>query len=226
MPDSGASPSISKSPTPDEAAAHQFLCELRTRIATQPVSYQHGVEARALESLWEVFGHAREAMKKYPRCNAFADLVTEMLNMDLRPLTVRKPALRALLLMAGMIIPLGAVALFDVLLYVGYQSWTGALLLAGLAVFFAFVAIGLLNVNLTGPHRLYRDQLASTFIQISEKDDRPLPLADINPRSGAPYHLINTALNVPSSTHPALRDRKCDFFLFSKYWCGSPVSRY
>jgi len=78
--------------TPEEAtkaAAHYFLSELRTRISTQPLPYQHGDEARALESLWEVFGQAREAMKKYPGCVDFADAVTEMLNTRLRPVTAK-----------------------------------------------------------------------------------------------------------------------------------------
>ncbi len=47
--------------TPDQAAAHEFLAELRTRISTQPLPYQYGVEAKALHSLWEVFTQAREA---------------------------------------------------------------------------------------------------------------------------------------------------------------------
>jgi hypothetical protein len=53
-----------------------------------------------------------------------------------------------------------------------------------------------------------------------------VPLAHINPGDSAPYHLVNTTLNVPSSTHSALRDRKSDFFLFSKYWSGSPAAGY
>ena len=44
----------------------------------KPSSVSRRIESRALESLWEVFGQAREAMKKYPGCNEFADLVTEM----------------------------------------------------------------------------------------------------------------------------------------------------
>src|SRR4051812_29324595 len=75
--------------TPDQAAAHQFLSELRTRISTQPLPYQHGVESRALESLWEVFGQAREAMKKNPGCAKFAAGTTDMLNTVLRPLTAK-----------------------------------------------------------------------------------------------------------------------------------------
>ena len=42
-------------PTADQQAAHYFLSELRTRIATQTLPYQHGVEERALENLFEVF---------------------------------------------------------------------------------------------------------------------------------------------------------------------------
>ena len=61
-------PAPPANPTPDQGAAHEFLSELRTRITLQPLPYQHGVEARALESLREVFDHAREAMKNHPGC--------------------------------------------------------------------------------------------------------------------------------------------------------------
>jgi hypothetical protein len=73
--------------TPDQCAAHEFLTELRTRISTQPLPYQYGTEARALESLWGLFDQAREAIKKYPGCKIFSDAVTNMLNMDIRPVT-------------------------------------------------------------------------------------------------------------------------------------------
>ena len=73
----------------DQGAAHYLLCELRTRISTQPLPYQYGVEARALESLWEIFAQARAAMKKYPGCADFARRTTEMLNMVLRPTTAK-----------------------------------------------------------------------------------------------------------------------------------------
>jgi hypothetical protein len=139
---------------------------------------------------------------------------------------VRKIVLRVLLLLAGLVIPLGAVTLFYVLLHFGLHSVRGTIVLVGLAIFFFIVAVFILNINLTGPHRLYRDQLARTFVQTNETNDTPVPLTDINPRDGAPYHLINAALNVPSSTNTALRDRRCDFFLFSKNWCGSPVTGY
>jgi hypothetical protein len=135
----------------------------------------------------------------------------------------RKFALKALLYLAGLVIPLGAVTLFYVFWYFGERNIA---LLAGVALLFAVVAILLLNINLTGLHRLYRDQLARSFVQVDEKNAAPVPLTEINRRNSAPYHLINTALNVPSSTNAALRDRKSDFFLFSKYWCGSPATGY
>src|SRR5262249_42054666 len=56
--------------------------------------------------------------------------------------------------------------------------------------------------------------------------DASIPLADVNPEKSGPYHLINTTVNLPSSTHPSLRDRKSDFFLFSKHWCGAPATGY
>ena len=139
---------------------------------------------------------------------------------------VRKMALKAVLLLAGVVIPVGAVTLFYAFWYFGAQSILATLILVGIAICFAVVAILLLNVNLTGPHRLYRDQLARTFVQTDEQNSAVVPLAQINPRDSGPYHLINTTLNVPSSTHAALRDRRSDFFLFSKYWNGSPATSY
>jgi len=73
----------------DALAAHDLLSELRTRITTQPLPYQYGAESRALESLWEVFGQARAAMQRYPGCARFSALATQMLNMDLRPITAK-----------------------------------------------------------------------------------------------------------------------------------------
>src|SRR6476620_8717410 len=81
--------SASQTPTPDQAAAHEFLSELRTRITTQPLPYQHGVEARALQSLRELFDHGRAAMKTHPVCRLFAERVTRTLNVDVRPVTAK-----------------------------------------------------------------------------------------------------------------------------------------
>lgn len=84
-----STPGNSAGPGPDGRAAHELLCEMRTRIATQPLPYQYGVETRALESLVEIFQFARKAMKDNPGCAHFARITTTMLNVDLRPITAK-----------------------------------------------------------------------------------------------------------------------------------------
>jgi hypothetical protein len=135
---------------------------------------------------------------------------------------VRKLVLQVLLYAGALVVPFGAIVLFYLLWRLGTESF---LSLVGLVLFFGLVVL-LLNVNLTGPHRLYRDRLARTFIHTRETDERPISLAGINPGGSAPYHLINATLNLPSSECEALRDRKSDFFLFSKHWCGLPATDY
>jgi hypothetical protein len=82
-------PNDDRKPTPDQAAAQQLLTELRTRISTQPLPYQYGVEAKALTSMWEVFDQAREAIMKNPGCEQFANQTTHVLNIIVRPLTAK-----------------------------------------------------------------------------------------------------------------------------------------
>ena len=81
--------STQTSPTPDQRAAHALLTDLRTRVATQRLPYQHGTEERALKSLHEIFEQARKAMRDNPGCDGFARVATRMLNVDLRPVTAK-----------------------------------------------------------------------------------------------------------------------------------------
>lgn len=53
-----------------------------------------------------------------------------------------------------------------------------------------------------------------------------LPLSRLGAGAVAPYHLVNAAVNLPSSAARGLRGRKCDFFLLSRRACGSPISGY
>jgi hypothetical protein len=137
----------------------------------------------------------------------------------LRTPGVRRIVLQILLVVAGIIIPVAAITLFYALLSLGVVPLIVIVALAAVSAFF-------LNVNLTGPHRLYRDQLAKTFVYRNENDNAPKPLETLNPAESAPYHLINATANLGSSTSPTLRDRKGDFFLFSKHWCGAPATGY
>jgi hypothetical protein len=136
---------------------------------------------------------------------------------------VRRIALEVALVLAGLVIPLGAITLFYLLFDLGQDHFY---ILLAVTLVSGLVAIPLLNVNLTGPHRLYRDRLARTFIQHDENEATPVYLKDINKNNQAPYHLINATLNLPSSTHQALRERRSDFFLFSREYCGAPSIGY
>jgi hypothetical protein len=53
-----------------------------------------------------------------------------------------------------------------------------------------------------------------------------LPLSKMNQTGAAPYHLVHTAANLPASDEPNLRGRDCDFFMFSRDYCGGPVCGY
>ncbi len=135
----------------------------------------------------------------------------------------RRLVLKVALVLAGFLIPLIALLLFHAFLEIASEHFTALLCVAaGLAG----ISIFLLNVNLTGPHRLYRDGLARTFIQRTASGNPHIRLDEINAGNTAPYHLLNSALNIPTSSDSALKDRRCDFFLFSKNWTGSPATGY
>lgn len=141
----------------------------------------------------------------------------------LREPKARKIVLKVALLLAGVLVPLLAVVLFYAFRGLAEDHFW---VVVGTAVGLSAVALFVIDINQTGPHRLYRDCLARTFIQKTEGGTPDVKLADVNPKGTAPYHLINAALNVPSSEHPALKDRDCDFFLFSRNWTGSPATGY
>jgi len=101
-------------------------------------------------------------------------------------------------------------------------TWILGLVLIVLTVITAFF----LNINHTAIHRVYRNRLSKTFVETDDKKDLDTELTKINPGGLAPYHLINAAVNLPSSNNDRLRDRKADFFLFSKCFTGSPVTGF
>jgi hypothetical protein len=150
----------------------------------------------------------------------------------------REILFKVALAVAGFVVPLALVLTFYFLRKLGSAAsdstlayWnplhyvSGTWILALLTTVSATFAIFPLNINLTGPHKLYRDRLANTFVRLSPGKSA-LPLSETNSRDRAPYHLINAAINLPNSNSPTLRDRRCDFFLFSKHWTGSPAVGY
>jgi fluoride ion exporter CrcB/FEX len=136
-------------------------------------------------------------------------------------------ASKLVLVLAGLIVPAIALAAFYIFWLLGEPAFeTGFWFLAGIAGGLGFIAFFVLDVNLTAPHRFYRDKLARTFIHKTDDETTAVELTKINPSKKAPYHLINTTVNLPTSESPALRDRRSDFFLFSKHWIGSTATGY
>jgi hypothetical protein len=110
----------------------------------------------------------------------------------------------------------------------GESSWTTPeiVVCSALAVWVLWAAA--LNLNLTGLHRYYRDGLASCYLQSPEPPREglahPPPLEALS--ADLPYHLINTTVNLAASPNAELRGRGGDFFLLSKFYCGSPIAGY
>jgi hypothetical protein len=73
--------------TPDAKAAHEFLAELTTRIATRRLPYRDGVERTALESLVDVFRAGRAIVLKYPGCLVAKGHIEHILNGIIAPFT-------------------------------------------------------------------------------------------------------------------------------------------
>ncbi|HEX8310422.1 MAG TPA: hypothetical protein VF614_03825 [Chthoniobacteraceae bacterium] len=130
-------------------------------------------------------------------------------------------------------------------------AWAGVITAALLLWAFAF-----LNINTFAPHRYYRDRLCECYLAMRGRQQRSwmrrtldwllhgvpdrgatepsdgvgtlqrLPLSALGASMAAPYHLINATLNAAASKSPGLRGRDGDFFIFSRHFCGSPLTGY
>jgi hypothetical protein len=115
------------------------------------------------------------------------------------------------------------------------------------------VISSLLNPNSNSLHRLYRDRLGKAFlfdptkrvaarafprlkVTTGEEADAKFHNCDLRPLDQlrvselrpdlAPYHLINTALNIEASRYANRRGRNADFFIFSPLFTGSEATGY
>jgi len=91
------------------------------------------------------------------------------------------------------------------------------------------------NVNRISMHSFYRDRLSRAFLLRPEGPDGAAPVASADdlplsqlggPFSAAPYHLINTALNLHGSDISQLRERKTSPFLLAQRFCGCEFTGY
>src|SRR5262249_8563904 len=130
----------------------------------------------------------------------------------------------------------------------------GSILILYVVVSAALLVIGwLLNPNSNSLHRLYRDRLGKAFLfdpakrvaarafprlkaETGDEADVKFHNCDLRPLDQlrvselqtdlAPYHLINTALNIEASTYANRRGRNADFFIFSPLFTGSEATGY
>jgi hypothetical protein len=75
---------------PDKDAAWDLYVELLTRITTQPLPDQHGIEKTALDSIYSLFPTTRSILKTRGRqCVEFTKLAVIVLNQIIRPFTTK-----------------------------------------------------------------------------------------------------------------------------------------
>jgi len=101
-----------------------------------------------------------------------------------------------------------------------------------ISVIFLYVGL-LVNINKTGLHRFYRDRLSLAYLYDPRDPDGAtgsadtLKLSAIDPKhAGNPYHLVNAALNIPTTEIPDLQGRASDFYSMAPRWCGSSATGY
>ncbi|MFT4665044.1 MAG: hypothetical protein ACI8YQ_000396 [Polaribacter sp.] len=103
----------------------------------------------------------------------------------------------------------------------------GYILVAMLLVLLGFFT----NPNALSFHRFYRNQLADAFLHHSGdyKNAKLKDLWDVTKANTllAPYLLINTCLNLQSTSDPKFKGAKAnDYFLLSPLFCGSKLTKY
>lgn len=116
---------------------------------------------------------------------------------------------------------------------VNMLSWDGGADTAFLVV----GVIGLLyalifsNANITAAHGFFRDRMSLAFLMTDQGgalchcDD--LKLSQLNgPDSKAPYHLLNSTLNLQGARNLDLAGRDADFFVLASRYSGSPTTGY
>ncbi|NRR33863.1 patatin-like phospholipase family protein [Oxalobacteraceae bacterium] len=87
-----------------------------------------------------------------------------------------------------------------------------------------------ININFTSLHGFYRQRLARTYLTRASATPAGVTpreqvlLSEMHANHKSPYHLVSAALNIPSCKNPDLLGRRTDFFMFSKHYCGSPIT--
>jgi len=74
----------------DKNAAWEMYVEMQTRITTQELGDEEGDEVVALQSIYTLFQHTRDVLKKYGRhAPDFSRIALFIINIKIRPFTAR-----------------------------------------------------------------------------------------------------------------------------------------
>lgn len=120
----------------------------------------------------------------------------------------------------------------------GSTAWRALTMVGLISTILGWVlALGwLADPNSLTIHGFYKSRLVRAYMGASNDRRRAAKDSDIsdavpgddvllvdlqNTRQGAPYHLINTTLNLVGGSDLATQQRFSDFFIMSKRWCGS-----
>lgn len=122
--------------------------------------------------------------------------------------------------------------------YFLFEGATPARWFVGACVVF-LISLFVIDYNVNSLHNIYRDRMSRAFLvsakALSEPDetrrkqqlhdDDSMKLSEIS-TDHAPYHLINTALNIPGSAWANQRGRNADFFVYSPNFIGGELTGY
>lgn len=162
---------------------------------------------------------------------------------------LRKKAAGVLFALSGPLLYIVAFSVAGIRLFDGEWSWLAVAIPTFAVAIWGWLFV---DINEFSPHRYYRAKLCQCYLAVRGEDQtgalrnakewllhgsarskkaretgvgtrRQLPLSEMNRTMAAPYHIINTAANLPSSHEPNLRGRDCDFYSFSQAYCGGPV---
>jgi len=147
-------------------------------------------------------------------------------------------------ILSGIIITLGAVALIYGLLLLAYSIGLEYFLAPCshffthrfIVLFIVTLLVGtLVNLNMVGPHRLWRARLMEAFLPNREgvKNNTWMPATEADgalmkdmcrDKNRRPYHIINTNIILVNSEKVKFRGRGGDNFIISPLFCGSDAT--
>jgi hypothetical protein len=109
--------------------------------------------------------------------------------------------------------------------------WWRVGLVTALWLLFSWFFLDILDINTLGLHGYCRDRLCKCYLVYKTALQKfgvrqQLQLTTMRTPGAAPYHLLNSVVNLPKSADPELRGRKGDFFILSPFFCGSPTCGY